>query len=436
MTRERQSQESGCAVSDHDEFRILCAISISGCMTVDEERRLWSHLVDCGECRRFVAEYGSVAASAMPSLVSDFPEEIAETPGWSVEASKRGLFRRLEENRKTDLQVLMPSAMKRGGKRRSTWFFDTRHLLPYAAGLAAMLAVGTLSYRLGVRSVGAPSHLVERAPLENARTDDDARLKDIAALRNQLEARDRTIANLNGRITRQLDEIRDLTGEDQNLQASLQSAEKQSLQSAAERDGVSHKLEQAQAELRTQQSDLDSLHQQRADEALRLADLQEQAQKYPAMLKEKDATIEQQRELIARDKDIVELIGARNMTLQEVYDVGSNAETKKPFGRVFYTKGKSLIFYAYDLDRQPHAHETSTFQVWGKRGPDLSQAMNMGTLYEDSPAHKRWVLKFDDTKFLDQIDMVFVTTEPQGGSRKPTTKGFLFTYLRVEPNHP
>lgn len=436
MTRERQSEESECAVSDHDDYRILCAISISGCMTEDEERRLRSHLANCGECRRFVAEYGSVASAAMSSLVSDFPEEAEETPrDWSVETSKRELFRRLGASQKTDFQVISPLAPKPGVKPRSTWFFDTRHLLPYAAGLAAMLAVGTLSYRLGVRSVGDPIHLVEHAPVENAR-DDNARMKEVAELRNQLEARDRTIANLDGQIARQVNEIRDLTSQHQNLQESLQSAEKQGLQSAAERDGISQKLEQAQAELKKLQSDLDTVHQQRADEALRLADLQQQVQKYPNLLKEKDATIEQQRELIARDKDIVDLIGARNMTLEEVYDVGSNAQTKKPFGRVFYTKGKSLIFYAYDLDQRPHAHEAGTFQVWGRRGPDLSQAVNLGTLFEDSPAHKRWVLKFDDTKFLDQIDMVFVTTEPQGGSRKPTGKGFLFTYLRVEPNHP
>ncbi len=29
-----------------------------------------------------------------------------------------------------------------------------------------------------------------------------------------------------------------------------------------------------------------------------------------------------------------------------------SGELQKPFGRVFYTKEKSLIFYGYDLDQQ------------------------------------------------------------------------------------
>ena len=37
---------------------------------------------------------------------------------------------------------------------------------------------------------------------------------------------------------------------------------------------------------------------------------------------------------------------------------------------------------------------------------------------------------------IAQIDAVFVTVEPEGGSTKPSGKPMLFTYLRLEPNHP
>lgn len=43
-----------------------------------------------------------------------------------------------------------------------------------------------------------------------------------------------------------------------------------------------------------------------------------------------------------------------------MYDVAKNGATRKPFGRIFYTKDKSLIFYGYDLDQQPGIHDTST----------------------------------------------------------------------------
>jgi hypothetical protein len=103
---------------------------------------------------------------------------------------------------------------------------------------------------------------------------------------------------------------------------------------------------------------------------------------------------------------------------------------------VFYTKEKSLIFYAYDLDQQSGLSKASTFQAWGQRGSDRSQALNLGIFYQDNAAKNRWVLKCNDPAALAQIDTVFVTVEPNGGSRKPSNKALLFAYLRFEPNHP
>jgi hypothetical protein len=61
-------------------------------------------------------------------------------------------------------------------------------------------------------------------------------------------------------------------------------------------------------------------------------------------------------------------MGARDLYVAEVYDVARTGETQKPYGRVLYTKGKSLIFYAYDLDQETEVKNATTFQVWGRRG--------------------------------------------------------------------
>jgi anti-sigma-K factor RskA len=103
---------------------------------------------------------------------------------------------------------------------------------------------------------------------------------------------------------------------------------------------------------------------------------------------------------------------------------------------VFYTRGKSLVFYAYDLDKQPGVRNASTFQAWGRSGPDNQQVLSLGIFYQDSAAKKRWVLKFDDPRTLEQIQTVFVTVEPNGGSHKPSGKPLLFASLKIEPNHP
>jgi hypothetical protein len=132
-------------------------------------------------------------------------------------------------------------------------------------------------------------------------------------------------------------------------------------------------------------------------------------------------------------------MSARNLYIADVFDVDSSSRTRKPFGRIFYTQGKSLLFYAFDLDRQPRVKETSTFQAWGQKETvqgETARPLDLGILYLDSESNRRWVLRFDDPQTLAEIDAVFVTVEPRGGSRKPTGRPFLFAMLRKEANHP
>ena len=83
-----------------------------------------------------------------------------------------------------------------------------------------------------------------------------------------------------------------------------------------------------------------------------MEELTELARKREQALDEQQAQISKQQELLDHDRDIRELMGARDLYIAEVHDVGGNGETDKTYGRVFYTKGKSLIFYAYDLDQE------------------------------------------------------------------------------------
>jgi len=140
--------------------------------------------------------------------------------------------------------------------------------------------------------------------------------------------------------------------------------------------------------------------------------------------------------VLAKDRDIRELMGARDLYITEIHDVVRTGEAQKAFGRVFYTRGKSLIFYAYDLNEAPGVKQASTFEAWGRRGPDWKQAYKLGVFYEDNASKRRWVAKSNDKKTLDQIDAVFVTVEPNGESQQPTGKPLLFAYLKVAPNHP
>jgi hypothetical protein len=198
----------------------------------------------------------------------------------------------------------------------------------------------------------------------------------------------------------------------------------------------------AQRKLQELQKTMDAVSAQREEVTLRAATLEAKVRELTRLVRDRDQALDlkesavaKQQELLEHDRDIRELMGARDLYIAEVHDV-SRTGTDKTYGRVFYTKGKSLIFYAYDLDTQPGLRNAGSFQAWGRRGPNKQQALNLGIFYEDNASKKRWVLKAEDPKTLEDIDAVFVTVEPNGGSHHPSGKQLLFAYLRVSPNHP
>jgi Anti-sigma-K factor rskA len=202
-------------------------------------------------------------------------------------------------------------------------------------------------------------------------------------------------------------------------------------------------LTAAQAKVQQLQETVDSLTKQHEETTSRAATLQEKVGELTELVRNRERELDQKQEEVAKqqdllehDRDIRELMGARDLYVAEVHDVVGTGQTNKTYGRVFYTKGKRLVFYAYDLDAQPGVKNASTFQAWGRRGPDKQQALSLGIFYEDNLGKKRWVLKTSDPKTLDDIDAVFVTVEPNGGSHHPSGKQLLFAYLRVSPNHP
>jgi hypothetical protein len=186
-------------------------------------------------------------------------------------------------------------------------------------------------------------------------------------------------------------------------------------------------------------AELASLRSERDKTLLQTSSLEAKIADLSATNRDQERRLKDTEQYLTSDRDIRELMGARKLYIADVFDVDGSSRTQKPFGRVFYTQGKSLIFYAFDLDRAPGVVDARAFQVWGQReAPQGQQAlpMNLGILYMDNESNRRWVMRFDDPKRLAEIDAVFVTIEPRGGSHKPTSKPFLYALLRKEANHP
>ena len=199
---------------------------------------------------------------------------------------------------------------------------------------------------------------------------------------------------------------------------------------------VVEKLDSVESELQSEERKLALVASQKPQEDAHVAELEQRVAELTATVRERSEEAARDEELLDHDRDIRELMGSRDLCIAEVYDVAGNGRTQKPFGRVFYTKGKSLIFYAYDLDKQPGVATASTFQAWGSQGGDRNRAVNLGIFFQDEANRKRWVVKSDEPQTLAHIDAVFVTVEPRGGSAHPSTKPLLFADLRAQPNHP
>jgi len=430
----------------HEEFLELCAVSTSGDLTEEEQKKLQAHLAGCVECREALREFEAAVDIGVPLLSSKLAgsssEESVTLQGeLPASVSPKVVGSKTDRNE----SVFSPGEAKSGfafarrnGRLRSrvNWNYVW---LPFAACVLLTIALGIYSYRIGRSRNGEVVRVISNSSdprvgaLEQQISDAGHERE---TLRAQLGERDRAIADLRRHMEEQSASLNDMKATQTNLEQSLQNDEAEKQRLAVERASFAQKFDAAQATLQKMQADLDSARQQRAEAQGRDASLQAQVGDLSGQLRDREQTIDKQDDLLSHDRDIRDLMGARDLYIAEVYDVARDGATQKPYGRVFYTKGKSLIFYAYDLNQEVGVRNASTFQAWGRRGPDKEQTLNLGIFYQDNAAKKRWVLKFDDPKALEQIDAVFVTVEPNGGSHLPSGKPLLFAYLKIDPNHP
>jgi peptidoglycan hydrolase CwlO-like protein len=432
-------------IGPHDEFLELCAVSTSGQLTEEEQKRLREHLAVCQSCREALRQYEAVVGHAIPALAANDESEAAESgPSWSQEEAEKAFFKRLAQADEPETKNFR-TASDLPPKRHRLSPFSSSLAWPqvwmlYAAGILLFLTVGFYAYRV---SVHHPAELAQQPPPHQGVLDQaslEEQLSDVGHEREiasaQIKQRDKTIADLRHQLADQSAEINQMRTARERLENNIRSGDASRQDLTQQRAGLALKLDAAQNNTHALQEQLNSLAQQSAQDAAHAKALEAKVNDLTHVLQDREAALEQQDQLLSHDRDIRELMGARDLYIAEVYDVAGTGETKKPYGRVFYTRGKSLIFYAYDLDQQTEAKKANTFQVWGRRGPDQQQAVNLGIFYEDNASRKRWILKCDDTKTLAQIDGVFVTVEPAGGSHKPSGKSLLFAYLKIDPNHP
>jgi Anti-sigma-K factor rskA/Putative zinc-finger len=431
-------------MDSHEKYIELCAASTAGELSPGEEQELQEHLADCASCRRLKHAYERTVQNAVPALADDLEPD----SNWSVERAEAAFFKRLRTEQKSSLAN--PPGRANGEPTGGRFTYRPSQIpwaelwVPFAACILLAIALGTVAYQSGLKR-GTSS--TQRATSSQSAGSIEEQIRDFGHERSQFLAKlaedDKAINDFKRQVAQQTDEIRRLKPASTNAIASKQSGSQTGPGASSEIARRDAELVAAQTSLQQLRSKADALNQQREDTAKQAQALQVKVDELTQLARDRQQALDQQEAVIAKqkvlldhDRDIRELMGARDLYIAEVHDVAGTGETDKTYGRVFYTRGKSLIFYAYDLDQEADLKTASTFQAWGSRGIDKQQALSLGVFYEDNTSKKRWVLKFDDPKTLANIDAVFVTVEPHGGSHHPSGKELLFAYLRVSPNHP
>ena len=432
----------------HEEFLALCAAATAGELSADEQARLDAHLAACAECREAMNEYEEATRATVSALAQELPlKEGTAGESWSVEEAEKRFFKRLDREQKRPPSLrseMVTEGMMRG--RRFAYRPSEIHWrevwMTFAAAVLLAVALSITAYRTGIKRGADTARTIPVVPTESTGSL-EAQASDAGYARAQLEEKLAENAKVIEALKQQLSEqsrvVNSLRSTGASGAAPAGSGQEKASDDRAKRE---EELVAAQAKLAEFQKTLEAAIAQRDANARQAATLEAKVNELTQLVRAREQALDQKegevakgQELLEHDRDIRELMGARELYMADVHDV-SGKGTAKTYGRVFYTKGKSLIFYAFDLDAQPGVQNARSFQAWGRKGPDKEQARNLGIFYEDNASKKRWVLKADDPKSLEDLDAVFVTVEPHGGSQHPSGKPLLFASLRISPNHP
>lgn len=430
----------------HEKFLELCAAATAGDLSTAERIELTAHLSECPDCRRALQDYELVTANGIPVLAPELARNDESRDGsWSIEDAEKEFFKKLDQQHEAASAVETTSKVGQRFTYRPSQVRWKEIWMQFAAAVLLVLALSVTLYRTGLRR-GIDSVQVSPPTLKTPDTALEAEASDAGHERAQLMAKlaenAKIIEDLQHQLSEQSKAVRTLQVVNSPNSRPIESHQESEHGTGDSGKGRDAELAAAQAKLAELQKSLDAATAEGAESSSHAAVLQAKVSELTELMNEreqaldqKDTEVAKQQELLEHDRDIRELMGARDLYMADVHDV-TTAGTNKTYGRVFYTKGKSLIFYAFDLDARPGVQNAGSFQAWGRRGPDRQQALNLGIFYEDNVSKKRWVLKADDPKTLQDIDAVFVTVEPNGGSHHPSGKQLLFAYLRIGPNHP
>lgn len=389
---------------NHEHYRVLSATAMIGQLSADEYRELSEHLRGCPSCRHVLGEYSYLVDTHLPRV---------NHVRWRVEANlvdpdPELCNRFLARARAVGIDLSNESVQP--GPRflfASPWW---RWKWQFAVTVLAMLGLcGTWAMRR--------YQIVSRSSSEIA---------DMATGATELNRKKITGSDSEAAIQG----LQMQLSESRRRVAALLSQLKQAKSAGAQSANDDKEKENLVAELRAQN---DMLSRQIAANLNDSTVRESRMEGIAASFERKTEDLEREHQLTAASNDVRQLMTARNLHVIDVREVEGGSKAANSFGRIFYSEGQFLIFYAFDLPDGKISQNKYTFQVWAETG---LQSRKLGTFRVDAREQSRWVLKVDDPALLAGVYSVFVTADSQIDAPEPSGRKLLYAYIPGQLNRP
>ena len=255
----------------HNEFLELCAVSTSGQLTEEEQKKLQEHLAVCGSCRETLKQYESVVDQAIPVFVAKEASKGQDPgPDWSKDQRRQAehaFFKRLEGDAPRRPKKSTSTSEAFTAPRRLPPFSSEsawRHVwMLYAAGILLFVSLSFYAYRMGVHRGADTAILAPPQPTALIQTPLEAQLSDAGherqMARDEIDQRDTIIAELRQQSAKQLAQINGLKAVKHRLENDLRSGDMARQDLALQRGELTQKLDAVLSSSQALQQTLDSL---------------------------------------------------------------------------------------------------------------------------------------------------------------------------------
>lgn len=414
-------EPQGRELSEHDHFEELCALAAGGLLEGAESVDFRTHMKECSECRSNYQNLASFVTKDLTQAPGSFRQKLAAMSAKPLPYSRQRFLRRA----RAEGVVFSPEVET--ASRSGSWPWRQVAVWSPVAALA-VLAVSLAAYNF-------------RESPDKTRAKNIAAAQQIAELKQENSALTASLSRLNESAAASQREIQNLHAQLGNAAINAENLRRSGGQAGPEVMRPTAQTAQLLEESRNQEKLLAEAKdeatrssQLRLDDEATMVEQQARITELTNKLRVASATLDQERQLAAAGKDIRELMASRQLHVIDVRDTDPNGNPSKAFGRVFLTEGKSLTFYAFDLNEDKVVNAKLGFQVWAADSGKNS-ARSLGFLHVDAKAAGRWVLKVENPELVKAISSVFVTSEPVAGGKQPDGQKMLYAYLG-DANHP